>query len=332
MPDGVVSSDIVATTLENHGRTMVKNLPRRSPALAWIARSKRSTTGGFSGKWFRQPLEYGFNTNVQFYSGSEQFRVDRTDAFDSANFYLRQLVGTVVIEGIEEAMNAGREAAINFTASKIRNLERSLQMINAESFHFDGTEFDGKGFTGISAMVKDDPTVGSVGGITHDVTDQRGRNWWRSQVIKIDELPAISAGQAVVRDHTRAMNRLKIACADGADIPDMTLKGDDHYILFLEEIQEKVMLTDTKRGGVGFTNIMYMPVGNQPIINDSVMDVDRTYMLNTEYLYQRKAKGKWMTSLTPSRPVNQDVMAKSIIGYGNLTIGNLERQGVMLDT
>lgn len=332
MPDGIVSADLVATTMERYGSKLVANLPKRSPAMKWIAKNGRSTDGGFSGRVYRQPLEYGFNTNVQFYQGAEQFRVERTSAFSHADFYMRQLVGTVVIEGIEEAINSGKEAAVNFVVAKVANLERSLQMIVAESFHFDGTEFDGKGFTGIQMLVPDDPTQGSVGGVSADVQDQRGRYWWRPQLQKIDELPAVHDAGLNVRPHTRAMNRLKIACSDGIDQPDMSLKGDNHYIKFLEEVQEKQWITDTKRGGVGFTNIVHIPSGSQPIIHDQIMDPDRTYMLNTEYLYQRKARGRWMTKLSPARPVNQDISAKSIIGYGNLTIANRERQGVMLDT
>lgn len=332
MPDGVVSQDILATTMERYGGTLVKNLPKRSPALAYIARSGRSTEGGFSGRVFRQPLEYGFNTNVQFYAGAEQFRVDRTSAFTHADFYMRQLVGTVIIEGIEEAMNDGKEAVINFMKAKIENLQRSLQMIVAESFHFDGTEHNGKGFSGIKLFVPDDPTSGSVGGLARTEVDQRGRYWWRSQLVKVDEIPAVHEAGLAVRPYTRSLNRLKIKCSDGPDMPDMLLTGDDHYVKILEEVQEKTMLTDTKRGGIGFTNIVYMPIGDAPIIHDTLQDVDRTHMLNTEYLYQRKAKGRWMRNLTPARPINQDISAKSIIGYGNLTIGNLERQGLLLDT
>lgn len=324
-----VTQDIVATTMERYGSTMVKNLPKRSPALNWIAKNGRSTDGGFSGRMFRQPLEYGINTNVQFYSGAEQFRVDKTAAFSYADFYMRQLVGTVVIEGIEEAMNDGKEAQVNYLKAKISNLERSLQMIVAESVHFDGTEYDGKAFSGIKGFIPDNPAAGTVGGLSHDVQDQRGRYWWRSQVYAKTSLPVTTMA---VRTMTRSLNRLKMLCSDGPDMPDMVLQGDNHYVELLEEIQEKQMMTDMKKGGVGFTNIVYMPLSDAPIIHDPLAHADKSYMLNTEYMYQRKAKGRWMTNLKPTRPVNQDVSAETIIGYGNLTIANRARSGVLLNS
>ena len=331
MPDGIVSADILATTMERYASKMVPNLQKRSPTLAWIARQGRSTDGGFTGRVFRQPLEYGFNTNVQFYRGAERFRVDKTAAFEFADFHQRQLVGTVVIEGIEESMNSGREAAVNFVTAKIKNLERSLQMIVAESAHYDGTENGGKAFTGLPGFIPEDPTLGTVGGLARSVQDPRGRYWWRSKVRNIDELPAVHVAGLEVRPMVRSLNRLKIDVNDGPDMADMLLQGDVHYVQLLEEIQEKQMITDTKRGGVGFTNIVYMPLANAPIIHDPLAPTNLTYMLNTEFLYQRKAD-RWMQRLPKTRPVNQDVEATTIVGQGNMTIANLERQGVLLDT
>ena len=205
-------------------------------------------------------------------------------------------------------------------------------MIVAESFHFDGTEHDGKGFSGIKQFVPDDPTTGSIGGLSAAEVDQRGRFWWRSQITKVDEIGAVHETGMTVRPYTRSLNRLKIKCTDGPDMPDMILSGSDHYVKILEEIQEKTMLTQRDKAGFGFNSICHGPMGDAAIILDQLQDADRTHMLNSEYIYQRKAKGRWMRNLDPTRPVNQDVSAKSIIGYGNLTIANRERQGVLLDT
>lgn len=332
MPDGVVSKDIMSTTLEKYGGQLAANMPKRSPTLNYLTRKGHSTDDVFSGRVCRQPLEVNFNTNVQFYRGSEQFRVDKTNAFDYADFYLRQMVGTVIIEGVEEVMNAGKEAKINFVVAKISNLKRSLQMISAESVHFEGTEHAGKGFSGLPMFIPQNPAVGTVAGIPATIQDQRERYWWRSQVQTISALPAVHEAGLVVRPYTRGLNRLVISASDGADMPDMMIAGADHYTNFLEELQEKQLITDTKRGGAGFTNIVHMSVSNAPIVLDQLMEKNRTYMLNTDYLHQKKAKGRWMTRLPAARPVNQDISAKTIVAFGNLTISNRERQGVLLDS
>jgi hypothetical protein len=333
-----INRDILATTLENYSATMIKNLPKMSPALNRVAKRGNSTSNGWKGRLFRQSLEYGLNGNVMFMTGAQPFAVKKTNAFEFADFHLRQLVGTVVIEGVEEVMNDGEEAQTNYLEAKVSNLETSLQQITAESFYFDGTEYGGLAFSGINEFIVKMNALGSVGGLDRSIMDQRGRTWWRNQVLLLsgpagpNVLPPPVVGGPNVRTMTRALNRLHLKVKNGADLPDICLMGDGHYTDYIEEIQEKQMFTTTDKedAGFGYSSVRYGPL-NISVINDSVAPDQRfTNLLNTKYVFQRKSK-RWMKKLPNARPVNQDISAHTIIGDGNMTIGNMERQGLLLD-
>jgi hypothetical protein len=325
--------DVVASTIAKYGKTVEDNLPRLSPLIKWLQKngrmSERGSGDGFSGLYFRQPLKYGLNTNVVWYFNKEVVPLEETEHLAYADYYVRQFGGSFVVSGLDEIINDGREAIINMMASKLENLEESMQYMLAESAHYDGTEHGGKAFGGIRLAVPDNAAVGRLGGIDRAAAvDQRGRKWWQSQALSTASVPAPAAGAAQVRPMTRAYNRLGLDVNDGPNKVDLSLADKVHYLDYLEEFQEKQMFTDTKRGGAGFQNLMHMGL-DVPVVNDYMMPVTKhTYVLNTEHVYLRKAK-RWMKTLGKERPANQDISATTIVGAGNFCFSNLARQGVV---
>jgi hypothetical protein len=52
----------------------------------------------------------------------------------------------------------------------------------------------------------------------------------------------------------------------------------------------KQRFTDDKGAGAGFTNVVYMT--NVPVIYDDQCPASHMYLLNTDYLFVRPAKGR----------------------------------------
>jgi hypothetical protein len=333
----IITADLIATTTQQYAATIEKNLPRLSPVLTQVAKKGNSTKGGWSGTLFRQSLEYNLNTNVMFYANSEVWRMDRQNIMSYADFYVRQLAGTITIEGIEEVVNSGPEAQHNFVKTKVKNLERSMQQIVAESFYFDGTEYSGKAFTGAPGFYSLTPATGVVGGIDRaTAVDNRGRAWWRNQITSIGAVPgnappAAAVGEPTIRPTVRAMLYLNVKVKNGADMPDLQVMPDDLYLRYMEEVMEKQMITTTSkdRAGYGFNGVTFGFAPNLDVVNDSVAAAGTGYMLNTDYLFQRKQKGKWMSQREKVNAINQDVTAQTTIAYGNNTVSNMERNGLL---
>ncbi len=336
-----VSRDILSTTLERYGSKMVANLPRMSPLFKWLDRNGNMADAGFSGRVYRQPLEYGLNTNAMWYWRAEMLRVDETEAYAHADYYIRQFGGAVTQVGLDDIINDGKEAQINYFAAKVKTLEKSFQYMLAKSGYYDGTEHDGKGFGGLRQAIPDNPSLGRLGGLDRATeVDQDGRFWWRSQ--KIDralaaDVPPVAAGKAEVRPMTRAFNRMALKINNGPDKCDMSIADSNHFIDFVEEFQEKQYFKDEKDAGMGFQNVKHLLL-DCAVINDPVMTetggtalANHTFMLNSEYIHWKKAKGRWMTKLPAARHPQQDVTADITVGAGNMTYSNLERQGVVLN-
>jgi hypothetical protein len=53
------------------------------------------------------------------------------------------------------------------------------------------------------------------------------------------------------------------------------------------------------------------------------------YMLNTDYLFMRPAKGRQFKPLTDKASINQDAIVMPVVWAGNMTVSNRERQAVL---
>jgi hypothetical protein len=329
-----MSKDLVATTMIRYAPTIEANLPKRSPLFKWITKEGRVSDGDFAGQFHRMPLEFGLNTNAGWYTGASRLKLEETVAFSYADYYVKQFAGSVVIPGLEAAVTSGETAGRNLIKAKFKNLEKTLQTLNAMAAYFDGTENKGLSYGGIQYAVRDNPAVGAVGGLSFDEVDQDQRKWWQSKVFKLTNLPAMpvgGTGKDYVGPMTRGINRLSVDTSDGPDRPDMLIQGANHYIAYVEELQGKQMFTDVKRAGAGFQGVHHSLM-DLPIIMDQMSpSPDKSYMLNSEYIHLKKVAGKWMSRLKDTRPADQDVETDTIVGYANMAYSNIARQGVLLN-
>ena len=73
-------------------------------------------------------------------------------------------------------------------------------------------------------------------------------------------------------------------------------------------------------------NLMFM---NSPVYYDDQCTATAMYMLNTDYLFLRPAKGREFTPLGEKASVNQDAMVLPVVWAGNMTVSNRARQGII---
>ena len=90
-----------------------------------------------------------------------------------------------------------------------------------------------------------------------------------------------------------------------------------------EDVQR---FTDPTMANQGFETIMFH---NAPISFDRNCQSGRIYFLNLKYITLYKLGNNWFKTSEWVEPVNQDIMLKKIILYGELTISNRKRQGLM---
>lgn len=310
-------TEIVTTTLQGYSKTLADNVTNHNALLRWI--DSKGNKVPATGRTIVQELEYAENATTKWYSGAETFNVAPSDVFTAAEFNYKQLGGNVVITGLEQIQNSGPEAIHNLLRSRIRNLEKSLKNTVATALFAAGTGTDGKELGGLQLLVSDDSTgtVGGINGATY--------TFWANQYYDFSG-ESITAG-ATADTIQAAMNDLWISCVRGADKPDVMVADSTYYKYYLSSLQANQRFTSDKKAAAGFMNLMFM---DAPVFYDDQCPSAHMYMLNTDYLFLRPAKGREFVPLGEKASINQDAMVMPVVWAGNLTVSNRALQGVIV--
>lgn len=308
-------TDIITTSLQGYSGELADNITNHNALLRQIDR--KGNTQPATGRSIVQEVEYATNGTVMWYSGAEQLDISASETFSAAEFNYKQLAGNVVITGLEEIQNSGKEAVHNLLRSRIRNLEKSMKNTVATALYADGTGSNSKEFGGLQLLVADvnTNTVGGISGSTY--------SWWQNYVYDFSS-NSVTASSTTIQ---HAMNTAWINTIRGADKPDIIVADSTYYLYYLESLQVQQRFADDKGAGAGFTNVMFM--GNVPVVYDDQCPSTHMYMLNTDYLFVRKAKSRWMKPLGDKASVNQDALVMPVVAAGNMTISNRKRQAVI---
>jgi hypothetical protein len=195
MPGNSAFTDIVATTLQGYSGQLADNVTNHNALLLKIDKKGNKQTA--TGRTIVQELEYGENGTVMWYSGAQPLDITPSETFTAAEFNYKQLAGNVVITGLEEIQNSGKEAVHNLVKSRIKNLEKSLRNAVATAIYADGTGSGGKEIGGARLLVSDAGT-GTIGGIP-----TTGNDWWKNQVYDFSDkavTPSKTTIQAAMND------------------------------------------------------------------------------------------------------------------------------------
>lgn len=308
-------TDIVTTSLQGYSGEIADNITNHNALLKQIDKkgNKRIATG----RSIVQELEYAENSTVMFYSGAETLDVSPGETFTAAEYSYKQMAGNVVITGLEEIQNSGKEAVHNLLKSRIRNLEKSLKNTLASQLYADGTGTSSKEIGGLQLLVPgtNTNTVGGISGNTY--------SWWRNYVYDFSTL-SVTASATTIQ---HAMNTAWINVIRGADKPDIITASSVYWLYYLESLQVNQRFADDKGAGAGFTNVVYM--GNVPVVYDDQAPATTMYLLNTDYLFLRPAKGREFKPLGEKSSVNQDALVMPVVWAGNMTTSNRSLQAVI---
>lgn len=308
-------SDIIATTLQGYSGEMADNITHHNALLRWINKKGNKKTA--TGRSIVQEIEYAQNGTVMAYSGADTLDISSQDTFTAAEFNYKQIAGNVVITGLEEIQNSGKEAVHNLLRSRMRNLEKSMKNYFSTALYGDGTGSGSKDIGGLQLLVADNP-ANSVGGI-----DASTYTWWKNYAYDFSD-NSVTASATTIQ---HAMNTTWINVIRGADKPDIIPADATYYLYYLESLTPNQRFTDDKGAGVGFTNLVYQ--GNVPVVYDDQCPATHMYFLNTDYLFLRPAKGREFKPLGDKSSVNQDAVVMPVVWAGNMTTSNRARQGVI---
>ena len=308
-------SDIITTTFQGYSGKIADNITNHNALLRQIERKGNMMPA--TGRSIVQEIDFAENGTVMWYTGAETLDTSVSDTFTAAEFQYKQLAGNVVITGLEEVQNSGREAIHNLLRARMTNLDRSLRNTVATALYADGTGSGGKEFGGLQELVADvnTNTVGGISGSTY--------SWWRNYVYDFST-NGVTASATTIQT---AMNTAWLEVIRGSDKPDIIVAGTTYYTYYWDSLLANQRFQSEKGAGAGFTNLTYK--GECPVVFDDQCAATRMYMLNTDYLFVRPAKGRWLKPLPDKSSVNQDAMVMPVVLAGNMTTSNRSLQAVI---
>jgi len=307
-------TEIVTTTLAGYSKTLADNVTNGNALLRHIdgKGNKQIATG----RTIVQELEYATNSTAKWYSGYEVLDTSTSNVFTAAEFNYKQLAGNVVISGLEQVENSGKEAIFNLLKSRVRNLEKTLKNTMATGLYADGTGTDGKELGGLQLIVAGTNT-NTVGGINAGTY-----TFWKNQVYDFSTESATPSATTI----QTAMNTLWLSTTRGADHPDIIVAASNYFQFYWSSLQTNQRFTSDDNASAGFMNLMFM---DAPVYYDDQCPTSKMYMLNSDYLFLRPAQGREFSPLGEKASVNQDAMVLPVVWAGNMTCSNRARQGII---
>src|SRR5690606_31059151 len=214
----------------------------------------------------------GRNPNVTSYEYYDTLPVNQTNEFDTVEYRWSRVAGSVIISDQEEDENRGEAAIFKLMKAKMQVLEESIKEKFSEYLYGAGAGTDPYGLT---ALIPDDPTTGSLGGINRATETQ-----WRTSAYDfggaLDETVIEEAFDDILMDLT-----LK------GDKPDIILCGRNIYRSYRAAVRDKIVLNLSETGNgkrmmdLGFTGLSHQ---NVPMVYDEDCPVNKCYFINSKYL------------------------------------------------
>jgi hypothetical protein len=311
-------TDIVATTIQNRSKQIADNVTKNN-ALSMKLNQRGNVKTFSGGNTIMQELSFAQNGNGGWYSGYDLLPVAAQDVISAAEYAIKQLACPIIMSGLEQLQNAGREQMIDLLEGRINVAESTMANLLSGGLYADGTGSGGKELVGLNAAVPTNPLTGTYGGI-----DRATWAFWQSQT----DTAAYTAANIAA-----GMNALWVKLVRGADRPDLIVFDNALWTLYLASLQAQQRFTQAETGKLGFPTIKYMDA-------DVVLDggiggycpAKTGFFLNTKYIFLRPHSARNMTSLSPNRryAVNQDAEVQILAWAGNLTSNGSQFQGRMV--
>ena len=306
--------EILSTTLKNYIPKLTDNIFSARPLFYALTNGQtiRRISGGAK---IVVPVIYGTNSTAGSYSGVDTIDTTAQTGISAAEYDWRQYAATVTINGMEEAQNNGEAQIIDLLEGKIFQTQETIIENMNTMFWGDGTGNGGKDMNGLNKLVGTGLTVGGI-----DATDA-DNSWWRSTLRN----GPLDAGAGVLSQ--AAMATVYNTVSVGNDQPTIIITDQDEYEAYEALLEGQIRYTDTDVADGGFQNLLFK---GAPVTFDSDSNLDgKMFFLNTKYLQLVAHSDVWFKPTPFVRPTNQDAVFSQLLVYGELTVSNRARQGMI---
>lgn len=294
---------VLASVLTRSRKKLIMASVRSNALMAWAFSNDRVEyeDGGYN---ITNPLTVGRNPNVSAYEYYDQLPVAQTNEFTTVQYTWSRIAGTVIISDQEEDENKGDSAIFKLMKAKLDVLEESIKEKFSEYLYAAG---GGSDPLGLASLIPDDPTAGSLGGISR-VTEPQ----WRTSSYAF-------AGALDATNIEEAFDDVLMDLTVKSDKPDLILAGRNIFRLYRAAVRDKVVLnlSDTSNGkrmmDLGFGGLSHQ---NIPLLYDEDCPVSKVYFINSKYLRLHMLKGVNMRVKQLNSPWDMDASGSRVVWQG----------------
>lgn len=244
---------LITTTLQNFGREIFDNVSTNN-ALSFMLKKAGNIKIVPGGRVFTHPIIYKTNSSFQAYSKNDTISLATSDDITRAEYPIKVLAGSIALNTIDLAMNAGdREKLIDLAEEQKMSAEISMSELLGDQVFKDGSAAND--FDGLQFLVNTAPsTQTDVGGI--DPSDS-ANTYWRNYV-DTTGTAAFNTSQAGIALMNTALSQTTF----GRQGPKMVITTKAVYELYELGLQSQVRYTRTDLADAGFQTLEFktMPV------------------------------------------------------------------------
>jgi hypothetical protein len=293
----------------------------------WNRMNKIAARGGFQ---IEVPLMYSHMAAGGWYSGYQLLNVDPTDSIQNAALAWKQAYVPVTVDGLTLLRADSPIAIVDFIATQFKQAEMELSDILGFGLYSNGSNL--LTIDGLQEVVDTGLQQTSYAGISH-----ASNAWWNSQ---LDTSATVQT--------TGRMNTMFGNTTSGGRSPTIIVTTQTGYNIFWQlntsfNVSSTAATTgfaqqvfpasptgrDVQLAQAGFENLIF---NGTPLVVDSHVPSygsgSAFFYLNEDYfelIVSERADFKLQDFQTPT---NQDAMTALLLWAGNLTCGNIARQGV----
>ena len=260
---------VLASTHARIEKKFQDNLSTKTPAFIKFAEKEgKQLIDGGTELTFPVIVDDG---NAGSYFGDDVLTVSRPGGLQPLTYTWKQFFSTVVIDGIEEVQNSGPEKAADLIEGRMKQSEVTTANKFEAMLCGDGTGNGSKDTNGFQNLIADDPTTGTIGGLSR-VTYIQARN--QAYTTAVTAFNTAQAGR-------NAMTTLWANCTNGMRSPNFGVTTVAIWVLYQLSLtaNERFVMegADKKLASAGFPNIVFM--GNCAITFSSNCFASHLYLM-----------------------------------------------------
>lgn len=294
---------VLNSMLTRSRKKLIMASVRSNALMAWAFASDRVEyeDGGYN---ITNPLVVGRNPNVSSYEYYDQLPVAQTNEFATVAYTWSRVAGTAIISDQEEDENKGDAQIFKLMKAKLDVLEESIKEKFSEYLYSAGGGADP---LGLSTLIPDDPTTGTLGGINRALETQ-----WRTSSYAF-------SGTLDATNIEEAFDDILLDLTLKGEKPDVILCGRNIFRLYRAAVRDKIVLnlSDTSNGkrmmDLGFGGLAHQTI---PLLYDEDCPVSKVYFINSKYLRLHILKGVNMKVKNLSSPWDMDASGSRVVWQG----------------